>query len=130
MSASLRAVLLVAFGSAVGGAARAMLVWWTAARIAGGFPLGVLLVNVIGSFVFGVAIRYGVQTNAMSDATRMLLTTGLCGGFTTFSTFSFDLFEALEDQQYGIVASYLLLSVGLGVLAMWAGITVGRALAK
>ena len=73
-------VLVVALGSAIGGALRAMLVWFTAARVTTAFPLGVLLVNVIGCFVFGVAVRYGVQSGSMSDSTRLLITTGLCGG--------------------------------------------------
>ena len=94
------------------------------------FPLGVLLVNVIGSFVFGVAIRYGVQSGSMSDTTRLMLTTGLCGGFTTFSAFSMDIVDGLENGRQSMVTTYVLASIILGVLAMLAGMSVGRALAK
>jgi fluoride exporter len=130
MMPTVRGILIVAFGSAIGGALRALVVSLTAARITASFPLGVLLVNVIGSFVFGVAIRYGVQTGTMSDATRMLITTGLCGGFTTFSAFSMDIVDGLEQGRTTMVTTYVMASVILGVCAMLYGISVGRALAR
>ncbi len=123
-------ILAVAGGSAVGGVLRMMLVSLTATRITAGFPLGVLLVNVIGSFVFGVAIRYGLQSGSMSDTTRLLITTGFCGGFTTFSAFSMDIVDGLERGRNSMVTTYVLASIVLGVGAMLAGIAVGRALAK
>ena len=126
-----RAVLLVAFGSAVGGALRMLLVSFTNARVpAESFPLGVLLVNVIGSFVFGVAIRYGVGSGAMSDSTRLLITTGLCGGFTTFSAFSMDIVEGLESGRSSMVTTYVFLSLVLGVGAMLMGMSVGKILTR
>lgn len=127
----IREILLVAGGSAVGGALRLLIVHATNARVpTATFPLGVLLVNVIGSFVFGVAIRYGVQSGSMSDSTRMMLTAGLCGGFTTFSAFSMDIVDGLENGRQTMVTTYVLASIILGVLAMLAGMSVGRALAK
>ena len=130
MMPSLRGVMIVAFGSAIGGALRAILVAVTATRITASFPLGVLLVNVIGSFVFGVAIRYGVQTGTMSDSTRMLITTGLCGGFTTFSAFSMDIVDGLEQGRSTMVTTYVLASLVLGVGALLIGMNVGRSFAK
>jgi CrcB protein len=125
-----RAVLTVAFGSAVGGALRALLVWFTASKVTQAFPLGVLAVNVLGCFVFGVTIRYGVETGTMSANTRMLITTGLCGGFTTFSAFSMDIVDGLEQGRTVMVTTYVTLSLILGVGAMLAGIALGRSLAK
>lgn len=126
-----RAVLTVALGSAVGGALRMLLVSFTNARVpAESFPLGVLLVNVIGSFVFGVAIRYGVGSGAMSDNTRLLITTGLCGGFTTFSAFSMDIVEGLESGRSSMVTTYVFLSLVLGVGAMLMGMSVGKILTR
>ena len=107
-----------------------MLVWFTAARVTTAFPLGVLLVNVIGSFVFGVAVRYGVQSGSMSDSMRLLITTGVCGGFTTFSAFSMDIVEALEDGRTTMVTTYVGASILLGVGAMLFGISLGRSFAK
>ncbi len=125
-----RELLLVAGGSAAGGALRMLLVSFSNTRITSTFPLGVLLVNIIGSFVFGVAIRYGVPSGAMSDNTRLLITTGLCGGFTTFSAFSMDIIDGIENGRMTMVTSYILLSLVLGVGAMLLGMSVGRALGK
>ena len=127
---TMRNVLLVALGGGVGSALRAMLVWGTAARVGTSFPLGVLLVNVIGCFVFGIAIRYGVGTTAMSDSTRLMITTGLCGGFTTFSAFSMDILEGLEQGRTVMITTYVCLSLILGVLAMLLGMTLGKSLAR
>lgn len=127
---TMRNLLLVAVGGGVGSALRAMLVWGTAARIGTSFPLGVLLVNVIGCFVFGVAIRYGVGSAAMSDSTRLMITTGLCGGFTTFSAFSMDILEGLEQGRTVMITTYVCLSIILGVLAMLLGMTLGKSLAR
>lgn len=125
-----RAVLAVAGGSAVGGVLRMLLVSFTATRLTSAFPLGVLAVNVIGSFVFGVAIRYGLQGGGMSETTRVLITTGLCGGFTTFSSFSMDIVDGLERGRSSMVTTYVLASLVFGVGAMLAGMAVGRALGK
>jgi fluoride exporter len=125
-----RNILTVALGSAIGGALRAMLVSLTATRVTDSFPLGVLLVNVIGCFIFGVATRYGVQSESMSDTTRLMLTTGLCGGFTTFSAFSMDIIDGLESGRSTMVTTYICGSVILGVGAMLIGMSVGRSLAK
>lgn len=124
----LQSILIVAAGSAVGGALRAIIVPITP-RIAGGFPLGVLLVNVLGSFVFGVAMRMSLQ-GGLSDQARLLITTGICGGFTTFSAFSWDIVEALEQGRTVMVTTYVVLSLVLGVGAMLLGLSLGRTLAR
>ncbi len=125
-----RAVLAVAGGSAVGGVLRMLLVSVAATRVTSAFPIGVLAVNVIGSFVFGVAIRYGLQGGGISETTRLLITTGLCGGFTTFSAFSMDIVDGLERGRSSMVTTYILASLMLGVGALLAGLAVGRALGK
>lgn len=125
-----RAILAVAGGSAVGGVMRMLLVSLAATRVTTAFPFGVLLVNVIGSFVFGVAIRYGLQSGGMSDTTRLMITAGFCGGFTTFSSFSMDIVEGLERGRNSMVTTYALASLILGVAAMLAGLAVGRTLAR
>ena len=127
---TMRNVLLVALGGGVGSALRAMLIWGTEARVGTSFPLGVLLVNVVGCFVFGLAVRYGVQSAAMSDSTRLLITTGLCGGFTTFSAFGMDILEGLENGRTTMVTTYVVASIVLGVGAMLIGISLGRSFAK
>jgi fluoride exporter len=125
-----RSIMMVAGGSAVGGALRMVLVSFTAARITNTFPLGVLLVNVLGSFVFGLAARWGLSSGSMSESTRVLITTGLCGGFTTFSAFSMDIVDGLEQGRMTMVTTYVMASLILGVLAMLLGMATGRALGE
>ncbi len=125
-----RAVLAVAFGSAAGGVLRLLLVSFATTRFTSSFPVGVLAVNVIGSFVFGVGVRYGLQSGAISETTRLLITTGLCGGFTTFSAFSMDIVDGLERGRSSMVTTYVLASLILSVGALLAGLAVGRAMGK
>ncbi len=127
---SVASILLVAAGSAVGGVLRMLLVSATDARVTQSFPLGVLLVNVIGCFVFGVAVRYGVQSGSLSDTTRVMLTTGLCGGFTTFSAFSMDIVKGMDSGRMTMITTYVMLSLVLCVAAMMLGMSLGRSLAR
>jgi fluoride exporter len=127
---SFTAVMMVAIGSAVGGVLRMLLVSFTSERITDSFPLGVLLVNVIGCFLFGVVVRYGMQQGGMSDMTRIALTTGLCGGFTTFSAFSMDIVTGLERGRMTMITTYVMLSLVLSVAGMMAGMSLGRSLAR
>jgi fluoride exporter len=127
---SWRAVSLVALGSGIGGGLRAVLLAITAARTTSTFPIGVLLVNVLGSFVFGVAVRYGTESSALPDDTRRFLTAGVCGGFTTFSAFSMDVVSGIEQGRSGTVAVYVALSVLLSAGAVWAGMLTAAALSR
>lgn len=93
-----------------------------------GWPLSVLLVNVLGSFLLGLLLVL-VGRGLLPDAARLALGTGMLGGFTTFSTFSADLDGLLQRGAYGEAALYLSLSIGGGVLAALLGRVLGGALA-
>lgn len=95
-------------------------------RAAAGFPFGTLAVNVSGSFVLGLLITWFVA-RAPSPELRLLLTIGLCGGYTTFSTFAYESALMLEDGRTVRVAAYILLSVTLSIGAMFAGFGAARA---
>lgn len=120
-------ILAVAAGSAVGGAARYIAAVTLASRSAV-FPLGTLFVNVAGGFVLGVLVQSLAEPGAdsTSRATWLFLTVGLCGGFTTFSAFGLDAVRLLQGGHASRAALYMLLSVGLTVLAVYAGLLVGR----
>ena len=118
----------VALGSAVGGVARFALSVFVQQRAAPSFPLGTLVVNVSGSFVLGLVLRYALGTQAITPEVRALLTTGFCGGYTTFSTFTYDTMLLLEDGQTSRAVLYVLLSVVLSLAGAWLGILGGRAL--
>lgn len=89
------------------------------------FPWATFTVNIIGSFLIGLFYTLSARFN-LSAEVRMLLTTGLCGGFTTFSTFSHDGLMMIKQGFYGMFFLYTLLSIILGVIAVFAGGAFGR----
>ncbi len=115
----------IAFGSALGGAARFSLGGLVQRWVPGEFPLGTLAVNVVGSLVLGFIVRYALETPAVSADMRAFLTMGFCGGFTTFSTFSYESATLLERGEWSRLAVY----AGLSVLLTIAGVLIGAALA-
>ena len=84
------------------------------------FPWATLSVNILGSFLIGIFYVLSARFN-LSDETRLFLTTGLCGGFTTFSTFSHEGMTLIRQGNYGTFLLYVTLSVALGVAAAFAG---------
>jgi fluoride exporter len=96
-------------------------------RLAGGtFPTGTLLINVTGSFLLGLILRYGVETTTLTPEVRAFLTVGFCGGYTTFSTFSYETVALAEDGEWTRAALYVALSVGLSLVATFVGFVVAR----
>lgn len=122
-------LLAVASGSALGGVARYLLSGAVQAR-AGTFPVGTLVVNVLGSFVLGALVRYAALHPDLSPQARLLLGAGFCGGFTTFSTFSVELLELLQGGAWARAGVYASLSVALGLAAATAGMAVVRTFAE
>ena len=118
----------IAVGSAIGGVSR-YLVGGLSQRLAGGtFPVGTLLINVTGSFLLGLILRYGVETTTLTPEVRAFLTVGFCGGYTTFSTFSYETVALAEDGQWTHAALYVALSVGLSLVATFVGFVAAREL--
>lgn len=89
------------------------------------FPWATFTVNILGSFLIGLFYTLSARFN-LSTEMRMLLTTGLCGGFTTFSTFSNDGLIMIKQGFYSMFILYTLLSIVLGVTAAFAGGAFGR----
>jgi CrcB protein len=116
----------IALGSAAGGVARYLL-GGAVQRLAGtSFPAGTLTVNVTGSLLLGVFARLVLTAPGLTPEMRALLTIGFCGGYTTFSTFSFDVLNLLERGQVTRAALYVSASVLLSVGAMMAGFAIAR----
>lgn len=124
----MRTVWYVALGSGIGGVARLLLGSWVQDRFGGAFPLGTLVINLTGSLLLGFLLQYALETPAIGVDARALLTTGLCGGYTTFSTFSYEAIRLIEDGQYGRAALYVTLSIVLALAATACGILLAREL--
>ena len=116
-------VLQVAFGGAIGAAARYSM-GVVLVRFSAGFPIGVLAVNVAGSFLMGLAVVYLGQK--VLNQFNPFLMTGVLGGFTTFSAFSLEAYTLFERGAVGQAAIYVFLSVILSIAALIAGIFIMR----
>ena len=121
-----RLLVYVTVGSAIGGAARLLLGMFLQQRTGASFPVGTLAVNITGSFLLGFLVRYSIASPAITPELRALLTTGICGGYTTFSTFSFETATLIEDARYERASIYILLSVGLALIGTFLGFAAAR----
>ncbi len=116
----------VVVGGAVGSGARYLLGPWIQDRTGAVFPIGTLVINVLGSLIMAFIFRYAMESAAVRPEIRVMLTTGFCGGFTTFSTFSYETMRLIEDGDWHRAMWYVALSILFGL----AGAFVGLALAK
>ena len=120
-------LLAVAAGGAIGATLRWGVGNWVVGRTGPGFPWHTMLINVSGAFLIGVLMALSLERGVVSSDWRMFLGTGVLGGFTTFSTLSY---ESLALMQSGLWTAGLANMFGSGVLglaAAWLGIVVGRA---
>jgi CrcB protein len=118
----------IAVGAAAGGVSRFYLASAIQQRLGASFPWGTLAINLTGSLLLGFIIRYALATPAVSIEMRAMLTTGFCGGYTTFSTFSYETAVLLEEGQFGRAAAYSLGSVVLALLGTFLGFMLAREL--
>jgi CrcB protein len=118
----------IAIGSALGGVSRYLVGGLVQRATGAGFPTGTLLVNVTGSFLLGLFLRYGLETPTLTPELRAFLTIGFCGGYTTFSTFSYEAVALLEDGQWSRAAFYMGASLLLSLAATLLGLLAARGL--
>jgi CrcB protein len=117
----------VALGGILGTVARYALQGWVQTRFgATTFPIGTLSINLIGSFVLGLIIRYATGSTVVSPEVRGALTIGFCGAFTTMSTFSYETMALLRDRDYWYAGLYM----GGTVFGCLAAVIAGTALAN
>ena len=119
-------LLYVALGSAIGGVSRYLLGGLIQRLLDTTFPAGTLLINISGSFLLGAILRYAVETPTLSPEVRALLTIGFCGGYTTFSTFSYETVAMLEDGEWTRAGLYVGASVFLSLLGVFLGFALAR----
>lgn len=120
--------LWICLGGAIGTGARYLLSGWVQRVTGAGFPYGTLAVNVIGSFLLCLLMQIGLSTDLLPPTLRVVLATGVMGGFTTYSAFNYETLRFLQED------AWLLAFVNLGVMlaaclmAGWLGFVTGRML--
>jgi fluoride exporter len=116
-----RELLLVALGGAVGSVLRVVTSGVALRALPPGFPWGTVAVNLAGSFAFGVIVGLGSNRGGVTANERALLLSGLLGGFTTFSAFSFDTVELISQGFAARALASIVGQVVIGALALWLG---------
>jgi CrcB protein len=118
--------LIVFLGAGLGGALRHGVNVGASRAFGYGFPYGTLIVNVAGSFLMGALAGYFVFRPGINQHVRLFLTTGVLGGFTTFSAFSLDSALLVERHAYALAAGYMVGSVAASLAALFFGLALFR----
>jgi fluoride exporter len=121
-----RSVILVGIGGMLGSVARFLLASLLTRAFPSAFPYGTFAVNVIGCLAIGLVFGCAERFEWMTAEWRVFLATGLCGGFTTFSSFSFENLSLLRDGDFLTFGSYSLLSFTFGLAATFLGLVLTR----
>lgn len=121
-------ILAVAIGGALGSVARYLVSIGSGKLFGTDFPWDTLIINVTGSFLIGALVGLFAAKWELSQAARVFLTVGICGGYTTFSTFSLDAYYLIERGQTLASFAYMVASVALSVGALIAALRAVRAL--
>jgi len=123
----MRAILAVGSGAALGGVSRLLITSFVVARAGVTYaPAATLFINVSGSFLIGVVIGIAQLRGDVSPLWRLFLATGILGGYTTFSTFSYEAFALGSGGTVVAAAGYVAGSVALGIGAAYAGLAFSR----
>ena len=112
-------LLFVALGGGLGSMLRFLTSFYIAKYYSGAFPLFTFAVNILGCLLVGVL--FGFSGRFLSENVRLLVIPGFCGGYTTFSAFALENLNLVQEGHYFVLITYILLSVVVGILAVWAG---------
>lgn len=117
--------LAVAVGGALGAVLRFAVSRGSADAFGTGFPWGTLIVNAVGAFAIGFLAAWFINRLSAGPALRALVLTGLLGGLTTFSTFSFETLELAQTGAFGKTAANVVANLGLSLVLVWIGYGLG-----
>jgi CrcB protein len=118
--------LIVFLGGGIGAAMRHGINIAVARMLGTAFPYGTLLINISGSFIMGLVAAYFAFKGDASQHWRLILTTGILGGYTTFSAFSLDVALLYERGEVGLAALYVVASVAVSIAGLFAGLALVR----
>ena len=120
--------LLVGIGGFAGSVLRYWLALFIGRQVNSQFPIGTLTVNIIGCLLIGMIAGFSERDTFLSPETRILLTTGFCGGFTTFSAFSYESVTLLREGELFYLGANVVLSVSLGIISTYIGLLFSRSI--
>jgi CrcB protein len=120
----MKVLFIIALGGAIGSASRYGVQSYIYKLYPFAFPMGTFLVNIIGCLLIGIFYGLSEKGNMLTPEWRLFLTTGFCGGFTTFSTFAVENVNLLKNSDFLYFGLYILGSVVLGITGVYAGIWI------
>jgi CrcB protein len=124
----MRILLIIGAGGFIGSIARYLTQQGISKVLPVIFPYGTLSVNIVGCFLIGIFYGLSEKGNLLTPEWRIFLTTGFCGGFTTFSTFSYEALNLMKEEQYVSLSLYISMSMILGIGATFFAIIITRLL--
>lgn len=119
-------LLFVMLGGGFGSGFRYLLAHFAKRQMETSFPLATFTINITGSLLIGIILGYYSKESNQNEYLKLLLATGFCGGFTTFSAFTFENLSLIQTNQTGTAFIYIGLSLVLGILAVWLGMMIGK----
>ncbi len=124
----LRTLLIVGTGGFIGSVMRYLVQYYVEKGMTSTFPLGTLIANIAGSFIIGIVFALAEKGNLLNAEWRIFLAVGICGGFTTFSSFAYNNFMMIKEHNF----MQLFINVGgslfFGILAVYLGIILVRSI--
>jgi CrcB protein len=121
-------VLLVALGGAIGSSLRYLVATAALAWLGPSFPWGTLVVNLVGSFAIGLVQQLATESLVLGEETRLFLTTGVMGGLTTYSAFSYETVRLMETGAWGPAWLNVIVTTTACLALCYLGLTTGRLL--
>ena len=120
------AFLFVCLGGALGSGARYLVSLWALRVLPPGFAWGTLMVNVLGSLALGFVVQYALDAETLAPSWRLFVTTGVLGGFTTYSTFNQETIALAQTGHFGLAAVNVVATLTACLAAGFAGVALGR----
>jgi len=124
----LRTIFIVGAGGFIGSVMRFLVQLWVERGLSSTFPWGTFVANIAGSFIIGMVFALAQKGNLMNAEWRLFLAVGICGGFTTFSSFAYNNLTMLKDGLYGQFIWNVGGSLFLGLIAVYVGMLAVRAI--